>query len=302
MKIRIGSRASPLARVQSAEVGRLLAERFPELKTEFVFITTSGDNDSRPVSRSGGKGIFVKEIEESLLDGSVDIAVHSMKDLPSTLPTGLIIGSVPPRQDPSDCVVFPAGEYGMSLESLRKGAKVGTGSIRRACQLLDVRPDFSIKSVRGNIETRIAKMDSGEFDALVLATAALNRLEIKDRTSSKLSPTSFVPAPGQGALAVECRDGDAKIVDMVKSIECRWSRLCVEIERSFLHRIGGDCQVPAGCYVQKNRSKVEVTAFMASSDGSELYREQIGGDKNKGVETGATIAERIMERQLGNRH
>ncbi len=251
MKIRIGSRGSSLAGVQAAGVGKLLAEKIPELKAEFVFIKTSGDRGNMPISDSGGKGVFVKEIEEALLKGAIDIAVHSMKDLPSVLPDGLIIGAVPQREDPSDCVIFPGGAD--CFESLGKGAKIGTGSLRRASQILDMRPDVSVEPVRGNVETRIAKMDSGEFDALVLATAALNRLELKNRIGHKFNPMSFVPAPGQGALAIECRDGDTEIVEIAKTIECAQSRLCAEVERSFLRKLGGDCQIPAGCYAKKKR-------------------------------------------------
>ncbi len=298
MKIKIGSRSSPLAVIQSSGVGKLLKKQFPEIEAEFVFLKTSGDSKSGTVAEIGGKGVFVKEIEEALLDGSIDIAVHSMKDMPSVLPDGLTIGSVPKREDPSDCIVFPDDEDGGTrFESIKKGAKIGTGSLRRTCQILDARPDVSVEPVRGNIETRMAKMDSGQFDALVLATAALDRLEIKNRNRRKFDPTRFVPAPGQGALAVECRDGDTKIVDIVVAIECEQSRLCVEIERSFLRKLGGDCQIPAGCYAKKSGSGMEVTAVMASADGSEIYREKIEGDEKDGAETGTKIAEKIMARQ-----
>lgn len=297
MKIRIGSRGSPLARVQSATVGGLLTERFPDMETEFVFIKTSGDKIAGRVSESGGKGIFVREIEEALLDGSIDVAVHSMKDLPSVLPEGLVIGAVPKREDPSDCVALAQGDDSAVFEFPKKKAKIGTGSLRRACQILEMFPDVSVEPVKGNIETRMEKMDSGKFDALVLATAALNRLGMRNRISRKFNPMSFVPAPGQGALAVECREGDAKIADAVRTVECKQTRLCVEVERAFLHKLGGDCRTPAGCYAGKKGSKIEAVAVIASPDGSEIYREQIEGDEKDGAETGARIAEKIVSRQ-----
>ncbi len=300
MKMKIGSRSSPLARIQSAEIANLLKEKFPELEMEFVFIKTSGDNRERPFSEPGGKGAFVREIEQALLDGSIHIAVHSMKDLPSILPDGLTIGSVPKREDPSDCILFPKGkDSGISFERLNKGAKIGTGSFRRKFQILDMRSDISVEPISGNIGTRIAKMDSGKVDALVLATAALKRLQIKNRTVQILNPEDFVPSPGQGALAVECREKDLKTIGLIKMIECGQSRLCVEVERSFLHKLGGDCSIPAGCYARKNRNIIQVSAFMISPDSEKIHRENIEANEKEGPKTGDKIAEKIMSAAQG---
>lgn len=298
MKIKIGSRGSPLAKIQAYKVGALLEKKIPELKTEFVFIKTSGDLPGGAVSQSGGKELFVKEIESALLDGSIDIAVHSMKDMPSVPPSGLVIGCVPKREDPSDCVVFPAGKSGCGLESVKKGAKIGTGSLRRSCQILAVRPDLSVEPLRGNIETRIAKMDSGNFDAIMLASAALNRLKLDDRISNRLDPMSFVPAPGQGALAVECREQDTETARLLKSVECEHSRACVEIERAFLQKLGGNCNVPAGCYARKNANSIKVAAVMADENGG-IFGVKLETDEKNSVQTGIEIAEKIMSKARG---
>lgn len=298
MKIRIGSRGSPLARVQALGVGGLLREKFAGLETEFLFIKTSGDTAPASVAQEGGKGIFVKEIENALLDGSIDIAVHSMKDLPSVLPDGLVIGAVPRREDPSDCVLFPKGtEPGAGIESLKDGAKIGTGSARRSCQILAVRSGVFISPIRGNIGTRVDKMDSGEFDAIVLASAALSRLQIEGRAASRFNPEDFIPAPGQGALAVERREGDDKIAEMTTAIECSRSRLCADVERSFLARLGGNCDIPAGCYATESGGKVKITA-MLSEDG-EIYREKIETDKENCVRAGAEIADAVISKTRG---
>ncbi|WP_462137795.1 hydroxymethylbilane synthase [Candidatus Mycalebacterium sp.] len=298
MKIKIGSRGSPLAKIQAAEVGGILQKQFPELETEFVFIKTSGDLRNGADSQSGGKGIFIKEIETALLDGSIDIAVHSMKDLPSVLPDGLIIGCVPKREDPSDCIVLPAGESGGGLESVKRGAKIGTGSLRRSCQILAARPDLSVEPLRGNVETRIDKMDSGDFDAIMLASAALNRLKLDDRISSRMDPMNFVPAPGQGALAVECGEQNTKTVQLLKKIECEQSRVCVEVERAFLLKLGGDCNIPAGCHARKNKGSIEVVAVMANESG-EIFTEKLKTDEKNSAQAGFKIAEMVMSKVRG---
>ncbi len=296
MRIRIGSRGSPLAKTQTSEVKKLLEGKFPEIQTELVFIKTSGDSQENWISDSGGKGVFVKEIEEALLCGSIDIAVHSMKDLPSVLPDGLIVGCVPQRNDPSDCIVFPETQKGACLESLKKGAKIGTGSLRRSFQILAMRPDVSVEPVRGNIGTRIAKMDSGHFDAIILACAALGRLKIENRNMQKFNPADFVPAPGQGALALECREKDTETIDLMKEIECAQSRRCAEIERSFLHRLGGNCRIPAGCYARENENGTEIFALMASVEDGQIYREKIETREKCRARNGAEIAEKIMSK------
>ena len=293
MKIKIGSRGSPLAGIQAAQVGALLTKQFPGLKTEFVFIKTSGD---RRGASLGGKGAFVKEIEEALASGKVDIAVHSMKDMPSILPDGLIIGAVPRRADPSDCVVFPDGSDG----SLKKGACVGTASLRRSCQILAMRPDVSVLPVRGNVGTRIDKMNAGEFDALLLASAALDRLEMSGRAGLRFDPMEFVPAPGQGALAVECREDDGQTRERLSAIECGESRMCVEIERQFLARLGGDCSVPAGCHARKNGGKIEASAILAPDGRGEVHREAALATKADCGRLGAEIAEKVMSKAGGH--
>ena len=293
MKIKIGSRGSPLAKIQAAQTGALLTKQFPGLKTEFVFIKTSGDRRGAP---AGGKGAFVREIEEALASGAVDIAVHSMKDMPSALPDGLAIGAVPPRADPSDCVVFPDGSDG----SLKKGARVGTASLRRSCQMLSMRPDVSVLPVRGNVGTRIDKMNAGEFDALVLASAALDRLDMTGRAGLRFNPAEFVPAPGQGALAVECREDDAQTREWLSAIECAESQMCVGIERQFLARLGGDCSVPAGCHARRSGGKIEVVAALAADGRGEVHRETAVADEADCGRVGAEIAERVMLKAGGH--
>lgn len=314
MKIKIGSRGSPLAGVQAAEAGGLLTERFPGLRAEFVFIKTSGDRrgaaentvaaqDTVTVKNTGpadGKGAFVKEIEEALLSGAVDIAVHSMKDMPSALPDGLIIGAVPPRADPSDCVVLPEGANG-SPDGLfeKKGARVGTASLRRSCQVSAKYPGAKILPVRGNVGTRINKMNAGEFDALVLASAALDRLNMAEKAAFRFDPARFVPAPGQGALAIECREDDGQTLKLLRAVECAESRLLVDIERRFLARLGGNCSVPAGCFARKNGGKITVTAILATDGQGEVHRETVVADEADCGGLGAEIAERLMSKTGG---
>jgi hydroxymethylbilane synthase len=267
MMIRIGTRRSPLALWQARHVAKLLAEREEGLAVELVEIVTRGDKvlDS-PLSKVGGKGLFVKELEEQLLAGAVDLAVHSLKDMPALLPKGLHLASVPLREDPRDALVstkFP------SLEALPRGATVGTSSLRRASQLLHWRRDLKIVAIRGNVQTRLRRIDE-ELDAGVLAAAGLKRLGLSERITAFLEPSTMLPAVGQGALALEARVDDTAINRRLLALEHRDTRIAVAAERGFLLRLGGGCQVPIAAHARFAGGELEFRGLVAHPDGSRL--------------------------------
>jgi hydroxymethylbilane synthase len=265
MKIRIGTRRSPLALWQARHVGALLQRREPGLQVELVEIVTRGDKilDS-PLAKVGGKGLFVKEIEERLLSGGVDLAVHSLKDMPAELPPGLVLASVPGREDPRDAFVSSRHRR---LEDLPPGARVGTSSLRRACQLKAWRADLEIVPIRGNVQTRLRRIDE-ELDAGVLAAAGLKRLGLAERIGELLEPERMLPAVGQGALAIEARDGDAETLARVGALEDPATRLAVGCERAFLARLGGGCQVPIAAHARVDGGRIALRALVGHPDGS----------------------------------
>ncbi len=294
---RIGTRGSKLALHQAAWVGESLRGAFPGLGITLVTIKTRGDKilDS-PLSMVGGKGLFVKEIEEALLAGQVDIAVHSVKDVPAEMSPGLAISAIPQREDPRDVLI---SRRERALAELPLGAKVGTSSLRRRAQLLFLRKDLTIVPVRGNVDTRMRKLDQGELDAIVLAAAAVHRLGLQARVTEFFSEEDMVPAVGQGALAVQTRTGDGVVAEMVQALDNPDSRLCVEAERAFLRRLGGGCQVPVGAYVVKDGVELELRGMVAAPDGDLIFRERMRGPLSHGVELGQALAERIIERGAG---
>jgi hydroxymethylbilane synthase len=241
-RLRIGTRGSRLAMWQAEHVAGLLREAHPDLEVTIETIRTTGDRIlDAPLARIGGKGLFTKEIEETLLDGRVDVAVHSLKDLPTALPAGLGLGAVLSRHDPSD-VLISAG--GRGLGSLPDGARIGTSSLRRRAQLLHARPGLEIVDVRGNVPTRLEKAASGEVDAVVLARAGVERLGLGDRITEVLSDETILPAPGQGAVGVEVREGDWPTLGRLRGLEDGATRAATDAERAFLEALGGGCQVP----------------------------------------------------------
>ncbi|MCY7476565.1 hydroxymethylbilane synthase [Paenibacillus larvae] len=300
-KIVVGTRQSALALTQTGQVVDELRKRCREagLQVEFEIrkIVTKGDRIlDVTLSKVGGKGLFVKEIEQAMLNGEIDLAVHSMKDMPFELPEGLVIGAIPERQDPRDCILTKG--Y-VSLDELPQGALVGTSSLRRGSQLLHARPDLTIRSVRGNIDSRLRKLESEGFDAIVLASAGLHRMGWEERISGYLPPEQCLPAVGQGALCIECRGGDAFVLDLLKLIQHDDTALAVRAERAVLGRLNGGCQVPLGAFASVDHSGgteplLTLTAMVGSPDGSKLLKETRQGTRPE--ELGLQLADALIGR------
>jgi hydroxymethylbilane synthase len=252
-----------------AFVARLVAA-VPGLETRELQVTTSGDRiQDRPLAEVGGKGLFVKEIEEALLDGRADFAVHSIKDVPGAIPAGLRIACIPAREDPRDVLVAPAH---LTLERLPRGARVGTSSLRRAIALKAHRADLDVLPLRGNVDTRLRKVDAGEVDAIVLARAGLVRLGLEARATEVLSTDVILPAVGQGALGIECREGDAETLALLSHLQDREAATCVAAERGVLVALGGDCKTPMGAHAERLGGELRLRAFVAELDGSQIRR------------------------------
>lgn len=268
-RIRIGTRASRLALWQAEFVATELKKFFPALEVELVKIHTTGDKIlDAPLAKIGGKGLFTKELEMRLAGGEIDLAVHSLKDVPTDLPDGFKIAAITRREQPFDAFVsnkFP------TFAALTKDSVVGTSSLRRAAQILALRPDLQIKNLRGNIETRLKKLDTGEFDAIILAAAGLERLGYSSRIGEIL--TELIPAAGQGALAIEIRADDEEIFQIVQRLNDEKTFIEVEIEREFLREVGGSCQIPVGVFAQIDGKQIHVRALIASIDGKKIVRE-----------------------------
>jgi hydroxymethylbilane synthase len=265
------TRRSPLALAQSrALIARLLAVQ-PSVRTQELQVVTTGDRiQDRPLADLGGKGLFVKEIEEALLDGRAHFAVHSIKDVPAVLPGGLVIACIPVREDPRDVLVAPVHR---TLASLPPGARVGTSSLRRMASIVALRPDLSVSSVRGNVDTRLRKLDEGQFDAIVLARAGLLRLGLAARATEILSPDASLPAVGQGALGVECRADDSETRAVLAPLHDPETATCVAAERGVLRALGGDCRTPLGAHAERvEGATLRIRAFVARPDGSSLRR------------------------------
>jgi hydroxymethylbilane synthase len=288
--IRIGTRGSALALAQTEWVKRSLAERYPELRVESVTIKTSGDRFLTAPIQAIGKGIFVKEIEEALLENEIDLAVHSLKDLPTETTAGLTIAAIPEREDARD--VWVGRSHGL-LEDLPRGARIGTGSLRRKAQLLHYRRDLSVEPIRGNVDTRLKKMDQGEVDGLVLAAAGLNRLGLAARVGEYLAPEVCLAAPAQGALALESREGD-RAIGMVEFLRHTPTMLEVAGERSFLRRLGGGCQLPVGARGWADGGGLRLMGVVADPAGHKLFRDEISGPAESAEQLGRSLAERLL--------
>jgi len=292
MKLRIGTRGSKLALWQADFIKSELLRHFPDIDTSITVIKTKGDKllDS-PLSEIGGKGVFVKEIEESLLNNSIDIAVHSLKDLPSVLPNGLVIGAITKRQHPSDAVISKENK---KLNELSPGARIGTGSLRRKAQILNIYPELEIVALRGNVETRIKKLNAENLDAVILAVAGLQRMGFENEISQILDPNIFIPAPGQGVIAVESRENDRSTQEILNVIRDLQTMSESVLERSFLRQIGGDCNIPAGCYAKVTGNKIYAVAFVSDECGKKLIRDEIRGEAEMGVRLGSALADKII--------
>jgi len=280
----VGSRQSSLALTQTQQVIEQLEQiaigEGWDLQFSIRKIVTQGDRIlDVTLSKVGGKGLFVKEIEQALLDGEIDLAVHSMKDVPSVLPEGLTIGAVPKRVDPRDALISRGN---LPLAELPHGARVGTSSLRRACQLKAYRPDLQLESIRGNIDTRLKKLETEGFDAILLAAAGLQRIGWLDRVSEYLSPELCVPAVGQGALGIECREGDSQIMELLAKLNDRVTERSVAAERAYLRKLNGGCQVPIGAYAvcqgADNEGELQLTGIVGSPEGDVMIKESLIGD------------------------
>ena len=294
--VRIASRSSRLAMAQSEWVRDLLAAAWPDRSFEIVNIDTKGDRVlDRPLPEIGGKGLFTEELEAALLAGYVDVAVHSLKDLPTDLAVGLKVGAVPPREDSRDAWVAPEGGPA-DLASAAPGAVIGTSSERRRALLALARPDLEVRSVRGNVETRLRKADEGQYDALVMAAAGLIRLGLSHRITSFFDPPDWLSAPGQGAVAVESRAGDAATDELLRSIDDRIARAETDAERTLLHTLQGGCQVPVGARAEVDGQDILLYALVARPDGTEVVRGEGRGQADQAAQLGRTVAENLLGR------
>lgn len=271
--LRVGTRGSRLARAQTQLALAALRRAWPDLSWEIVVITPVGDRDkTTPLTVLGGQGVFSKELHEALLDGRVDLAVHSVKDLPSELPEGIALAAIVTRSDPRDALV---SRDGSRLAELPPGARVGTSSRRRQALLGAVRPDLVVADIRGNVDTRLRRLDQGDFDAVVLAATGLHRLGWKDRVTEYLSPDRFVPAPGQGALGITCRADDQELRELLVQVHDPIAGLAVEVERAFLRAIGGGCQTPIGAYATVEGGQVTLRALLGDHSLRRLERRRV---------------------------
>ena len=292
MILKIGTRGSKLALAQSEWVKKRIEGRHPHAQVQLVRIKTTGDKilDS-PLAKIGGKGLFVKEIEDALLNGRVDLAVHSMKDVPAALPEGLILAAFPEREDPHDAFV---SKDCPNLDQLPQGARVGTGSLRRAAQLLHIRPDLEVLPLRGNVDTRLRKLEAGEFRAIILAAAGMRRLGFEDRISQVLSSEQILPAIGQGALGLEVRRDDGKTLGLIHFLNHEETQVTVEAERAFLRELEGGCQVPIAAFSRLEGGRLDLEGMVAELDGSKIIRDRITGSRNEAEEMGIRLARRLL--------
>lgn len=291
MNIRLGTRKSPLALAQAQQVKDLLLAAWPDITVEIVHIVTSGDKFlSQNLADIGGKGLFTKEIENGLLEGALDIAVHSMKDMPTKLPDGLIIGAVLKREDPRDVLI---GAGLKSIEDLPHEAVFGTSSLRRASQVKIRRPDVKIVPFRGNVGSRLSKIERGEVQATMLAKAGLNRLGIKEIEGVELEVEEFLPAIAQGAIGIECRENDTKVRELLAPLAHKETETAVTCERAFLRVLDGSCRTPISGYATLENDKLFMRGLIAEPDGSSFRRGELCGDiadaEDIGVELGKML-------------
>ena len=287
--LRIGTRKSKLALWQANYVKEKLESR--GYGVELVLITTTGDKIlDAPLAKIGGKGLFVKEIEEALLRGDIDLAVHSLKDVPMVLPEGLTLGAITEREEPFDVLI---SRDGRGLQELPEGAKVGTSSLRRQVQIKRKRPDLRVEILRGNVDTRLRKLEEGLYDAIVLAYAGVKRMGFEERVSQVLE--DFIPAVGQGSLAIEIRQEDQRVYEAIAFLDHRESRIRAECERAFLRELQGGCQVPIGAYAWIEGKKLKLKAFISDLEGRKFLEGIEEGDLHQAEQVGKKLAKRLLE-------
>ena len=290
--LRIGTRGSMLAKWQAEYVRKQLFAS-TGVDAEIVVIKTAGDKlHASPLTQIGGKGIFIKELQEALLEETIDLAVHSVKDVPTETPSRLMFPAVCRREDARDCLV---AKNGATLAHLRQGARVGTGSLRRQAQLRHIRPDLDVRDLRGNVDTRLRKVESGEYDAVMLAKAGLDRLGLSGRITETMDPAMFLPAVGQGAIAVECRLRDNEIGELLASLDHAETRTAIIAERALLAALHGGCQVPLGAWARVARGELIMDACVGAVDGQQYVRQRATAKPEHAAELGGQMANLLLE-------
>ena len=288
----IATRESPLALWQAHHIKSELTGFYPELEVCLLGMTSRGDQLlDIPLNKVGGKGLFVKELETALIEGSADIAVHSMKDVPMELPSGLALAVICQREDPRDAFVSNKWK---TFEELPLGSTLGTSSLRRACQLQEIRPDLTIRFLRGNVNTRLGKLDNGEYDAIILASAGLIRLGMKERISEYLDVSTCLPAGGQGAIGIECRDGDAGVLDLLKPLDHIETSCRVRAERALNARLEGGCQFPIASFAELDNDQLILRGLVGKSDGSIILRAEERDIRDNAEVLGVRVAENLI--------
>ncbi len=296
--LRIATRKSPLALWQAEFVRSRLQQHHSGLRVELIGLSTKGDRVlDAPLARIGGKGLFLKELEEAMLDGRADIAVHSMKDVPMDFPEGLGLGAICEREDPTDA--FVSNRYSHP-DQLPAGAIIGSSSLRRQCQIRQRYPNLQIRDLRGNVNTRLARLDGGEFDAIILASAGLLRLNMEQRIRLRMPPELSLPAGGQGAVGIECRVADRAMLDLLRPLHHRRTALCIEAERALNRRLDGGCQVPIAGYAELlDDQKLRLRGLVGNPDGSEILEAQETGLPEHAEAIGIRVAERLLDLGAG---
>jgi len=293
-QIRLGTRGSALAMWQAQWVKSELEKKYPGITVPLTKIKTTGDKIlDVPLAQVGGKGLFVKEIEEAMLSNEIDIAVHSMKDVPTFFPDGLHLSCITKREDARDALL---ARNRVKFKDLPEGANIGTSSLRRQAQLMHVRPDFIIHQLRGNVDTRLRKLKEGQFDAIILAAAGINRLGLAENVTEYIDPEISLPAIGQGALGIECRVDDRELNDLIAFFNHTDTRTCVTGERALLRRLEGGCQVPIACYGQMKEGRLRLIGLVGSVDGKSIIKDHIEGEPDKAEKLGVALAEKLLSR------
>lgn len=294
----IATRKSALALWQAEHIKARLETLHPGLEVILLPMSTRGDVIlDTPLAKIGGKGLFVKELEVAMLEGRADIAVHSMKDVPVDFPEGLELATICEREDPRDA--FVSNHY-QTLEDMPADSIVGTCSLRRRCQIAERFPHLIIKDLRGNVQTRLRKLDEGEFDAIILAASGLKRLELAERITHLLSPEESLPANGQGALGIECRSDDGRVKQLLQPLEDRTTRICVSAERAMNRRLQGGCQVPIGAYAELSGDEVYLRGLVGNPDGAEVIRKEVRGPASTAETLGIQLAEQLLAAGAGD--
>ncbi|MBX3708509.1 MAG: hydroxymethylbilane synthase [Gammaproteobacteria bacterium] len=292
-RIIIATRESPLALAQAESIKTLLLTYHPHLSVELLGITTQADKHLEiALTEIGGKGLFIKELEEALLDGRADVAVHSMKDVPMELPPGLVLPVIGKREEPRD--VFVSNQY-VSLAQMPSGASVGTSSLRRQTQLQAIRQDLDFLLLRGNINTRLSRLDKNDFDAIILAAAGLKRMNLESRICDYLSMEQSLPSAGQGALGIECREEDEKVLTLIAPLNDNITHACVSAERALCRRLGGGCKVPVAAYAEIHHRVLSLRGLVANHNGTKILRAALAGDPCHAESIGMRVAEELLQ-------